>query len=239
MDRFDSMAEALAAHGYLANPEDKERVAYCLRIGYTDPSAKGEADELAAIRDNIEVVKACIGTALEGYKHDSSWVRPMRLTMEERAKEYQTAAAYLDNASSALDRLVARRPSAEPAADARELDNNRCAICGWPLERDGCQRGDCSMRPFPARYYDAERARREYESYPLPEEAPPTATEQYTSQMLAAALQRERDEAAEQAKAWYCADVPEDELDSFGRKALDDLLAAIRSEHETTENHRD
>ena len=83
---------------------------------------KGEADELATIRDNIEVVKACIGTALEGYRHDSSWIRPMRLTMEERAKEYQTAAAYLNDALAALDRLAARRPSAEPGALREALE---------------------------------------------------------------------------------------------------------------------
>jgi DNA repair exonuclease SbcCD ATPase subunit len=85
-------------------------------------SAKGEADELARIRDNIEVVKACIGTALEGYRQDSSWIRPMRLSMEERAKEYQAAAAYLDDALTACNNL-ARRPSAESAKGMSVIDD--------------------------------------------------------------------------------------------------------------------
>ena len=58
-----------------------------------------------------------------------------------------------------------------------EKDNNRCAICGWPLSKDHCQRGDCSMRPFPTRYYDAERARKEYNPHHIPDEAPPTDME--------------------------------------------------------------
>ena len=47
MDKFDRMADTLAAHGYLSNPEDRDRVALCLRAGYSEPpdSAKGEADE--------------------------------------------------------------------------------------------------------------------------------------------------------------------------------------------------
>ena len=45
-----------------------------------------------------------------------------------------------------------------------EKDDARCAICGWPLAtrlEDGCIRGNCSRRPPPDRFYDAERAYRE------------------------------------------------------------------------------
>lgn len=49
------------------------------------------------------------------------------------------------------------------------MDENRCAICGWPLAasiNNGCVRGNCSYRPepplTPEQYYDVERASREY-----------------------------------------------------------------------------
>lgn len=54
-------------------------------------------------------------------------------------------------------------------------DNDRCAICGWPI--GNCQPGDCAMRPFPSRYYDAERARKEYAPHTIPDESPPTELE--------------------------------------------------------------
>jgi hypothetical protein len=49
----------------------------------------------------------------------------------------------------------------------RPLDDiePRCAICGWPLAESvekGCVMGNCSQRPWPARFYDPERADREY-----------------------------------------------------------------------------
>lgn len=68
-------------------------------------------------------------------------------------------------------------PAETPAA--QEQDKSRCAICGWPLMstvENGCVRGNCSMRPLPKRYYDAERARKEY-GVNLPAEEPPTAAE--------------------------------------------------------------
>lgn len=43
-------------------------------------------------------------------------------------------------------------------------DPNRCAVCGWTLAatmRDGCVRGNCSMRPRPVELYDAKRAEEE------------------------------------------------------------------------------
>lgn len=53
---------------------------------------------------------------------------------------------------------------------------DRCAICGLPLSEDiedaGCHRGDCSMRPFPKRYYDYERAKKEYGIINIPEMVP-------------------------------------------------------------------
>jgi hypothetical protein len=46
------------------------------------------------------------------------------------------------------------------------LDENRCAVCAWPLKKDpkdGCVRGNCSQRPRPSRLYDPERAQLEHE----------------------------------------------------------------------------
>jgi hypothetical protein len=76
------------------------------------------------------------------------------------------------------------------AKDARELDNNRCAICGWPL--GNCKRGDCAMRPFPARYYDAKRAMEEYAPSTIPDEALPTPTEQLIKDLQTRAEAAER-----------------------------------------------
>lgn len=46
----------------------------------------------------------------------------------------------------------------EPPRDPR-----RCAVCGWPMVRDGgCEPGNCAFRPRPERLYDPERAAREY-----------------------------------------------------------------------------
>lgn len=45
------------------------------------------------------------------------------------------------------------------------LDSTRCSICGWPLvaePRQGCVPRNCSMRPWPKRYYDPVRAHAEY-----------------------------------------------------------------------------
>ena len=45
-----------------------------------------------------------------------------------------------------------------------QLDPERCAICAWPLKAtvaEGCVRGNCSMRPTPAKFYDPARATRE------------------------------------------------------------------------------
>ena len=50
------------------------------------------------------------------------------------------------------------------------------------------------------------------------------------TEWIVAALQREWAEAEARAVAWYCADVPEDELDSFGVAALASLRAAIRGD---------
>ncbi len=45
-------------------------------------------------------------------------------------------------------------------------DYYRCAVCGWPLEQVqggvGCRRGDCSMRPWPATFFDPMRMAEEY-----------------------------------------------------------------------------
>jgi hypothetical protein len=47
-------------------------------------------------------------------------------------------------------------------------DPNRCAICGWTLAvtaREGCVRGNCSLRPFPKNFYAPERADQEYNGH--------------------------------------------------------------------------
>lgn len=59
-------------------------------------------------------------------------------------------------------------PIEEPSPPVA-LDEGRCAVCGWMLDRpagtwshdSGCVRGCCSMRPRPHRWYDPERAKRE------------------------------------------------------------------------------
>jgi hypothetical protein len=51
----------------------------------------------------------------------------------------------------------------EVPAGVPQLDDNRCAVCAWPLEDiKGCTRGNCSQRPPPANLYDPERAKREF-----------------------------------------------------------------------------
>ena len=61
-----------------------------------------------------------------------------------------------ENGSSAFALRLALRPQAD--------DESRCAVCGWALVTDatfGCVRGNCSMRPRPARLYAPERVERE------------------------------------------------------------------------------
>lgn len=50
-------------------------------------------------------------------------------------------------------------------SEQQTLDQNRCAVCGWPLARTatgGCVRGNCAMRPLPRPFYDAARVYEEY-----------------------------------------------------------------------------
>lgn len=58
-------------------------------------------------------------------------------------------------------------PAVSPEPDVKApIDTEpRCAICGWPLAEsveEGCVIGNCSQRPWPPRFYDPERADREY-----------------------------------------------------------------------------
>lgn len=60
-------------------------------------------------------------------------------------------------------------PPGADAAPRDARDENRCALCGWPLAvnaKDGCVRGNCGYRPEPPltpdHYYDIDRASREY-----------------------------------------------------------------------------
>ena len=120
MDKFNSMAETLAAHGYLANPGDKERVAFCLRTGFPEPpdsaeekaryeghdammpepSAKGEADELDK---SLAVNIYNIATRGPWKTMPPDWPE-----VNERIQEI-------------ANKLSTRRPSAEPAKDAPRL----------------------------------------------------------------------------------------------------------------------
>ena len=73
-------------------------------------------------------------------------------------------------------------------------DINRCAICGWPLSDsvdNGCVRGNCSMRPFPDRYYDAARAKQEYAPHQIPDESPPTECEIMATTIATLKVQRD------------------------------------------------
>lgn len=86
-----------------------------------------------------------------------------------------------DDELAASQKAPAPDPRIGADTPSEDKDNNRCAICGWPLAESqdkGCMRGDCSLRPFPSRYYDAERARREYAPHKLPDEAPPSREEE-------------------------------------------------------------
>jgi hypothetical protein len=44
-------------------------------------------------------------------------------------------------------------------------DETRCAVCARPLDqgREGCVRGDCSVRPLPSRFYALPRVCLEYQ----------------------------------------------------------------------------
>lgn len=55
-------------------------------------------------------------------------------------------------------RLAARQ------SDPPGLADDRCAVCGWPLDpkEQMCRRGNCSMRPMPERAADPARAIAEY-----------------------------------------------------------------------------
>lgn len=70
-------------------------------------------------------------------------------------------------AQNAELREQTRQQAEDTLAPEAPLDENRCAVCGWPLiEGDGlnplgCVRGNCSQRPMPEPFYDRPRAERE------------------------------------------------------------------------------
>jgi hypothetical protein len=71
----------------------------------------------------------------------------------------------IDTLVREVERLRACVPVASIDIAETPNDPNRCAVCGWTLSpsRDlGCVRGDCSMRPKPETFYDADRAAEEY-----------------------------------------------------------------------------
>ena len=82
----------------------------------------------------------------------------------------EDGAAYIRGTGTELAGFAAQYHEARAAlspepAQSTPKDNNRCAVCAWPLAESadkGCVRGNCSMRPFPDRAYEAERANKEY-----------------------------------------------------------------------------
>jgi len=107
-------------------------------------------------------------------------------------------------------------------------EEDRCAICGWPL--GNCQPGDCSMRPFPPRYYDAKRARREYAPSTIPDEAPPTREEDLAVEVasLRAQLAAERERVETAQLKWFIA------MDCY-----DKLKEALKGAVYCIDNHYD
>jgi hypothetical protein len=63
MDTFDAQVETLVAHGYLANPEDKGRVAHCLRLSASDTKDLTVQDRgLSGVEErSVAEVKAQVG----------------------------------------------------------------------------------------------------------------------------------------------------------------------------------
>lgn len=123
----------------------------------------------------------------------------------------------------------------EPAVD----DESRCAICAWPLMTDegpdlGCVRGNCSMRPFPRRYYSLERAMREYGAV-LPPQTPDSLTfslsadevravlaQQSEIDRLSALLERSQQEQEKNAKARQLVDdIKRDYVDDNTKAAVE------------------
>jgi hypothetical protein len=69
-----------------------------------------------------------------------------------------TFVAMFTNPETNLRVAIYEVPAKQP-----QLDDNRCAVCAWPLEDiKGCTRGNCSQRPRPENLYDPERAKREF-----------------------------------------------------------------------------
>lgn len=105
------------------------------------------------------------------------------LTALEAAIDYFTASA--DEETPTLGEILefAKKTVREVRAalapqEAPQLDDNRCAVCGWTMAEStakGCVRGNCSLRPLPINWYDPARAERE--GYKIVssrvEEAPP------------------------------------------------------------------
>lgn len=70
--------------------------------------------------------------------------------------------------------MAGPRKTVKPIAGQAD-DLSRCAICGWPLmetAKEGCVRGNCSMRPYPAHVYAPARAQSWF-NVPLEKVCPP------------------------------------------------------------------
>lgn len=98
------------------------------------------------------------------FHHDGC---PACSTEEDKAKPSPSQSAEtprsIDVRAAAIDRLIRGVVPADPPEERK--DANRCAVCGWEVRErveDGCVRGNCSMRPIPKRFYDADRAASEY-----------------------------------------------------------------------------
>ena len=62
-------------------------------------------EEREQILESIEWVKKDIATALEGYKSDPSWIRPMRLSIAERKDIYEQCKFRLDATLALLGKM--------------------------------------------------------------------------------------------------------------------------------------
>lgn len=101
--------------------------------------------------DHIGAVAWFLAYASEAEEHGVNWQEVLMTRTPAAEAKYREEHGLLSKSKVATPTPI--------------LDSNRCAICGWPLAKnmaEGCVRGSCSHRPFPAVLYDLSRAEREY-----------------------------------------------------------------------------
>jgi len=90
------------------------------------------------------------------------WCPPDRSCTEPHTEACAEARAV--NGAAKRFHLYNELPLAARQSDPPGLADDRCAVCGWPLDpkEQMCRRGNCSMRPMPERAADPARAIAEY-----------------------------------------------------------------------------